>query len=92
MDLEPYKGSESYQVEDFELFFGREREAEQVTALILASRLSLLHAASGAGKTSLLNARVIPFLESSRWLPVRTLLQNDPIRAIRTAVLRSVVA
>jgi len=43
-------------------------------------------------KTSLLNARVIPFLESSRWLPVRTLLQNDPIRAIRTAVLRSVVA
>jgi len=92
MDLEPYKGSESYQVEDFDLFFGREREAEQVTALILASRLSLLHAASGAGKTSLLNARVIPFLESSRWLPVRTLLQNDPIRAIRTAVLRSVVA
>src|SRR5262249_14733216 len=58
---------------------------------ILASRLSLLHAASGAGKTSLLNARVIPFLESSRWLPVRTLLQNDPIRAIRTSVLRGVV-
>ena len=91
MSLEPYKGSESYQVEDFELFFGREREAEQLTALILASRFSLLHAPSGAGKTSLLNARVIPFLESRHWLPVRTLLQDDPIQAIRTSVLRGVV-
>jgi hypothetical protein len=91
IDLEPYKGSDSYQIEDFELFFGREREAEQLTALILASSFSLLHAPSAAGKTSLLNARVIPFLESSRWLPVRTLLQNDPIQAIRTSVLRGVV-
>jgi hypothetical protein len=91
MDLEPYKGSESYQIEDYDLFYGREREAEQLTALILAYRFSLLHAPSGAGKTSLLNARVIPFLESRRWLPVRTLLENDPIQAIRTSVLQSAV-
>lgn len=56
----PYKGPESYQVEDSGLFHGRDAEAEQLIARILSSRFTLLHAQSGAGKTSLLNARIHP--------------------------------
>ena len=84
----PYKGPDSYQVEDEELFFGRDREADQLIAKILSSRLTLLHAQSGAGKTSLLNARIIPELESRGWIPIRILPENDPIESTRLSVLR----
>jgi hypothetical protein len=63
-DAKPYKGPESYETHDAKLFFGREEEAEQLRAQILASPFTLLHAQSGAGKTSLLNAKIIPGLES----------------------------
>lgn len=83
----PYKGAESYQVEDAALFCGRAAEAEQVTARILSSRFTLLHAQSGAGKTSLLNACVIPNLEQRGWFPIRIRPENDPIAATRNATL-----
>ncbi len=44
-------------------FFGRDREGKELAWLILAERAVLFYAQSGAGKTSLLNARVIPALE-----------------------------
>jgi len=84
----PYKGAESYQVEDGQLFFGRDGEAAQVIAKILASRFTLLHAQSGAGKTSLVNARVIPGLESRGWQAFRILPQNDPVESIRAATFQ----
>jgi hypothetical protein len=87
----PYKGPESYQVEDTDLFFGRDLEAEQLMARILSSRFTLLHAQSGAGKTSLLNARVIPGLEARGWNAFRILPQNDPIESIRAATLHYLV-
>lgn len=83
----PYKGAESYQAEDGELFFGREREAEQIVAMVVSRRLSVLHAPSGAGKTSLLNTRLIPELERRGFLPVRVLPQNHPLEAIRVSLL-----
>jgi len=53
-------------------FFGRDREGKELAWLILAERAVLFYAQSGAGKTSLLNARVIPILEQKgmRILPV----------------------
>src|ERR1051325_1303609 len=87
----PYKGPESYQVEDTDLFFGRDLEAEQLIARILSSRCTLLHAQSGAGKTSLLNARIIPGLESRGWHAFRILPHTDPIESIRAATLHYLV-
>src|SRR5262249_19133718 len=90
-NAKPYKGVESYQVEDAALFFGRKQEAEQLVAKILSSRITLLHAQSGAGKTSLLNAMVIPELERRGWTPVRILPHTDPIASARSALLHYVV-
>lgn len=75
----PYKGPDSYQVEDAVLFFGRARDAENLVARVLSSRVTLRHAQSGAGKTSLLNALVIPALEAKGWIPVGVLPHNDPV-------------
>jgi hypothetical protein len=85
----PYKGPESYQPEDAPLFFGRDQEADQLIARVASSRFTLLHALSGAGKTSLLNARVLPGLESRGWLPIRVLPQDDPVESIRVTTLQT---
>jgi hypothetical protein len=41
----------------------REQELRDLTDLLIAERITLLHAPSGAGKTSLIQAGVIPLLE-----------------------------
>ncbi len=46
------------------LLFGRDREVRTLTDLLLGKRIVLLHAPSGAGKSSLVNAGLIPALES----------------------------
>jgi hypothetical protein len=72
MGINPYKRQQSFEVEDAGLFFGRERETSILVARILATRITVLCAPSGAGKTSLLNARIIPGLEAHGWAAVRS--------------------
>jgi HEAT repeat protein len=91
LEAKPYKGPESYQVEDADVFFGRDGEADQLMAKILSSRFTLVHAQSGAGKTSLINARIIPGLEAKGWSALRILPQNDPVASIRETTLRHVL-
>lgn len=64
---EPYVGPRPFQREDQELFFGRADESNDLVSLITAHPIVLLYAQSGAGKTSLLNARVIPMLEQEEF-------------------------
>jgi HEAT repeat protein len=90
-EAKPYKGPESYQGEDEDVFFGRDAEADQLIAKILSSRFTVVHAQSGAGKTSLINARIIPGLEAKGWSALRIFLQNDPVASIRETTLRHVL-
>jgi WD40 repeat protein len=62
MKNNPYAGPRPFERGEAN-FCGREREARELLWLILAERAVLFYAQSGAGKTSLLNARVIPDLE-----------------------------
>jgi hypothetical protein len=87
----PYVGHDSYQVHDKAFFFGRDNDAAQVVARALASPYTLLHARSGAGKTSLLNARLIPDAEARGWTPVRTVPYNDPVASLCTATLNTLL-
>ena len=63
MKNNPYVGPRPYERRDRGNFYGRDREARELRALIVADREVLFYAPSGAGKTSLLNAVVIPALE-----------------------------
>lgn len=58
----PYVGPRPFEREDQALFFGRQREASDLLSLVVAHGEVLVYAQSGAGKTSLLNARLIPLL------------------------------
>lgn len=54
----PYFGLEYYDEQFGAWFFGREAETDKVAANLQAARLTVLHAESGAGKSSLLRAGV----------------------------------
>ena len=87
----PYKGLRSYDTEDAHLFRGRDAATERIIAKILSSRLTVLHAPSAAGKTSLLNARIIPGLEARGWMAVRVRPENDPSAELRAEAFRQLL-
>jgi phospholipase C len=60
----PYLGPRPFIEEDRFRFFGRKREAAELCSLVVAHRTVLLYSQSGAGKTSLLNAGVVPQLQA----------------------------
>jgi hypothetical protein len=58
----PFPGPRPFREDEEPLFFGRDRERSQLRSLVLANSLVLLYAGSGAGKTSLIRAALIPAL------------------------------
>jgi WD40 repeat protein len=63
----PYVGPRPFSEDEWERFFGRERQAVDLLSLVLADRLMLFFAPSGAGKSSLINARLRRDLEKRRF-------------------------
>jgi uncharacterized Tic20 family protein len=63
---EPYVGPRPFEEKDGEIFFGREQETSELASLIIAHPIVLLYSQSGAGKTSLLKASLIPLLKSRK--------------------------
>src|SRR5947209_8222578 len=47
-----------------ETLYGRDGETAALVSLLISQRLVLLHSPSGAGKTSLLQARLVPALQA----------------------------
>uniref|UniRef100_A0AAU3GWU6 Novel STAND NTPase 1 domain-containing protein n=1 Tax=Streptomyces sp. NBC_01401 TaxID=2903854 RepID=A0AAU3GWU6_9ACTN len=87
----PYRGLAPYRQQDAQWFFGRERSREALVAQLLAAEstggLVMLVGASGAGKSSLLNAGLVPTLRNGEpgdeGTQARRVLQlfpgNDPL-------------
>lgn len=68
----PYVGPRSFQTG--ESLYGRSRESAELLDLVIAERIVLLHSPSGAGKSSLINASLVPQMsEQGFWVlpPVR---------------------
>lgn len=61
---EPYIGPRPFNRLEEARFFGRDDEARELLSLIIAHPIVLLYSESGAGKTSLLNAMLVPMLEA----------------------------
>lgn len=71
-DDNPYVGPRTFRRQEGDRFFGREAEARELLSLVISERLVLFYAQSGAGKSSLINARLIPQLQEAGFavLPV----------------------
>lgn len=68
----PYVGPRTFTREEAHLYFGREREARDLRDRVISERLVLFYAQSGAGKSSLINTRLIPQLQAENFtvLPI----------------------
>jgi excinuclease UvrABC ATPase subunit len=56
----PYKFLASYDIADCDIFYGRDAVIEELAAQIGRHKVLLINGASGAGKSSLVNAGLIP--------------------------------
>lgn len=69
--LEVFPGPRPFTPDEAHLFFGRAREAQDLFDLAVSYRVLLLYSRSGAGKTSLVNATLIPQLERFGFTPLQ---------------------
>jgi tetratricopeptide (TPR) repeat protein len=60
----PFVGLRAFRAEDHGRFFGRTQESHAVAAMWRSNKLTVLYGASGVGKTSLLQAGVLPALDA----------------------------
>lgn len=85
--LNPYKGLESFKEEDKAWFFGREALSNELSQQIPENRFFMLLGASGSGKSSLINAGVIPRLrKDNRLLILQTQPSQSPFAKLANAV------
>ncbi|NJO00158.1 MAG: hypothetical protein HC875_41625 [Anaerolineales bacterium] len=86
----PYKGLLAYRLSDAELFYGRDQAITRLLRVIHSHTLTILHSESGAGKSSLLQAGIQPYLlaDTKPHLPVYIRPYNVlPSVAIKKAFL-----
>lgn len=67
----PFKFLDSYNAEDSDIFFGRDREVEEVYDKVFQSKLLLVYGASGTGKSSIINCGLANKFDESDWFPIR---------------------
>lgn len=82
----PYKYLNSYDYDDQDFFFGRERETRILLSDIAISKLVVLFAKTGTGKTSLLNAGVRPILERNKYVVCLIRVRKDPVESARAEI------
>ena len=85
---EPYKFLDSYGPGDHDIFVSRDREVETLVGDVISSRLVVLFAKTGTGKTSLINAGVRPRLADLDYETFYARVEHDPVDAVRN-VLRN---
>lgn len=89
----PYPGLRPYREDEYHKFFGRQADAEILIDKLLTNRLTLLFAASGVGKSSLLQAAIIPKLKAAEGENLCVAYHNDwispPTQSVKLAVLNA---
>ena len=84
-----YPGIRSFERDEQELFFGRGEEIRDLYSQVKVMNLVVLFAKSGIGKSSLLNAGLVPLLELEPFVPIKARFQNvsmSPLESIKSAL------
>ncbi len=85
----PYKELQSYTESDKEYFFGREQETEELLTRIYRHNIVGLFGESGTGKTSLVNAGLIPHFKNDGIITISVRCLDEPIKRIREALFKT---
>ena len=83
---QPYPGLRPFEMEEWSIFFGRERMIDEVIELLARQRLVVVHDASGSGKSSLIRAGVLPRLRTPAPAPWRAVAHRGDASFGRAAL------
>ena len=81
----PFPGLRPFAPDESDLFFGREKESEEILKKLLKNRFVTVIGASGSGKSSLIHCGVLPEIrnmekdESLKWKIITFRPGNDPL-------------
>ncbi|NOU18592.1 MAG: SpoIIE family protein phosphatase [Bacteroidales bacterium] len=75
----PYKFLDSYTLDDKDIFFGREKEIEELYRKYNSSNLLLVYGQSGTGKTSVINCGLLAKIPSQDIYPIFIRCGKKPI-------------
>ncbi len=88
----PFPGLRPFTPEENELFFGREKESDEVFTKLLKNRFITVTGTSGSGKSSLVYCGIMPRIkemgrkESSAWRIIIFRPGNDPFESLAHAI------
>jgi WD40 repeat protein len=86
----PYRGLEAFTADHAEVFFGRDRDIELLTARVTARPVVVVVGPSGVGKSSLVQAGLVPRLrESGSWSVVLVCPGQNPWHRLAAGLLRA---
>jgi WD40 repeat protein len=90
----PYPGLRPFRADEFDVFFGREEQIDQLLERLDRARLLAVVGPSGSGKSSLVKAGLIPALQTgflasagARWRVAEMRPGNHPLRRLAEALL-----
>jgi len=85
----PFKFLDSYTKDDRDIFFGRNREIEELYQQVFESKLLLVYGVSGSGKSSLINCGLANKFQETDWLPFEIRRGNNIIESMASAVKKA---
>ena len=77
MKKSPFKFLDSYSKDDRNIFFGRDKEIEELYSRVFESKILVVYGTSGTGKSSLINCGLANKFNDSDWLPVSVRRGNN---------------
>ncbi len=84
--IDRYPGLWFFRQDQADIFFGRKRETEELFHQVRSSRVIVLFAKSGVGKSSLLNAGLSPHLAANGFIPITVLFTRTKTEENNTAL------
>ncbi|HUX96467.1 MAG TPA: hypothetical protein VMV47_12115 [Bacteroidales bacterium] len=84
----PFKFLDSFTKDDRDIFFGREREIEELYHRVFESKIMLVYGVSGTGKSSLIHCGLANKFSETDWLPLVIRRGGNMIESM-TAGIRS---
>ncbi len=82
----PFKFLDSYTKNDRDIFFGREKEIEELYRRVFDSRIMVVYGMSGTGKSSLIHCGLASKFRDSDWLNVNVRRGENLIKSMAEAV------
>ena len=82
----PFKFLDSYTKDDREIFFGREREIEELYHRVFESKIMLVYGVSGTGKSSLINCGLANKFQETDWLPLNIRRGGNMLESLAASI------